>query len=219
MPEPVPEVGADMAGKLRYWKESAGRFYARIAVPSRLRPFMDRPAAELIEPLGGDRRVALRLHPAAVARLQHKLSQLETLAGEAKGVAATTAPRRSTITTADFGRALWERYSAALEEDEAKRLARPSKAEIAAEFEKLNAVVQDGSVAADPLAVLDASLDYLVKREAHRVDRFAREARLVALRRELSAGETHQVSHEADAYLERRGRVSEPGTAERTILE
>ena len=41
-----------MAGKLRYWKEKDGRFFARIAVPFQLRPFLDRPRGELIEALG-----------------------------------------------------------------------------------------------------------------------------------------------------------------------
>ena len=30
-----------MAGKLRYWKEKDGRFWARIAVSARLRPFLE----------------------------------------------------------------------------------------------------------------------------------------------------------------------------------
>ena len=40
-----------MAGKLRYWKEKDGRFWARIAVPAGLRPFLDNPRGELIDPL------------------------------------------------------------------------------------------------------------------------------------------------------------------------
>lgn len=43
-----------MAGTPRYWKEQNGRFYARIAVPARLRPFLDSPRSELVEPLGAD---------------------------------------------------------------------------------------------------------------------------------------------------------------------
>lgn len=85
-----------MAGKLRYWKEKDGRFYARISVPARLRPFLDQPKSELIEPLGSDRKTALRLHPAAVAGLQRKISDAERKArpgsdGEAKGLYPLTA--------------------------------------------------------------------------------------------------------------------------------
>ena len=75
-----------MAGKLRYWKEKNGRFYARIAVPAPLRPFLDQPRSELIEALGSDRRAAIRLHPAAVARLQHLLALAERKSSSGKTV-------------------------------------------------------------------------------------------------------------------------------------
>ncbi len=75
-----------MAGKLRYWKEKDGRFYARIAVPARLRLFLDGRPSELIEPLGADRRAAIRLHPAAVARLQHQIASAEHKANAGKPV-------------------------------------------------------------------------------------------------------------------------------------
>ena len=62
-----------MAGKLRYWKERNGRYSARIVVATDLRPYLPAPhtgKAELEEQLGGDKRTAIRLHAAAVARLQ-----------------------------------------------------------------------------------------------------------------------------------------------------
>lgn len=62
-----------MAGKLRYWKERNGRYSARIVVAPDLRPYLPAPhtgKAELEEQLGGDKRTAIRLHAAAVARLQ-----------------------------------------------------------------------------------------------------------------------------------------------------
>ena len=62
---------------MRYWKEKDGRFYARVAVPKLLQPYLDRPRGELIEALGADRRVALRIHPAAVARLQGEIAASE----------------------------------------------------------------------------------------------------------------------------------------------
>lgn len=66
-----------MAGNLRYWKEKDGRIWARIAVPKRLQPFLDKPRNELLLSLGGDRRAALRLHPAAVAKLQQEIAAAE----------------------------------------------------------------------------------------------------------------------------------------------
>ncbi len=72
-----------MAGKQRYWKEKDGRFYARIAVPAQLRPYIVGKKSELIEPLGGDRGVAKRLHHAAVARLQQQIAEAQRQANAA----------------------------------------------------------------------------------------------------------------------------------------
>ena len=116
-----------MAGKLRYWKEKDGRFWARIAVPASLRPVLDNPRRELIEPLGGDRRVALRLHSAAVARLQLEIAAAKQRASSAKPIPLKPASPRAPITTADFGRAVWQRYTAALAADDANREQFPSK--------------------------------------------------------------------------------------------
>ena len=66
-------MGCAVAGKLRHWREKDGRFYARVAVPKELVPFIGR--SELIEPLGGDRRSAMRQHPAAVVRLQAQITK------------------------------------------------------------------------------------------------------------------------------------------------
>jgi hypothetical protein len=93
-----------LAGKLRHWKEKDGRFYARIAVPERLRPYLDRPRSELIEPLGSDRRAALRLHPAAVAKLQHIVSEAERQAGHGK---AERHPPRFPLTEAQMAARLY----------------------------------------------------------------------------------------------------------------
>lgn len=117
-----------MAGKLRYWKEKDGRFWARIAVPARLRPFLDNPRSELLEPLGGDRRTALRLHPAAVAKLQQEIVKAEQKAWFENSKPIKPASPRIPITTADFGRAVWQRSLAALEADESNREFYPSKA-------------------------------------------------------------------------------------------
>jgi hypothetical protein len=110
-----------MAGTPRHWKEQNGRFYARIAVPARLRPFLDTPRSELVEAPGADRRVALRQHAAAIARLQHQLTLAAQRAHAAGAAPPPSEPPRTPIATADFGRAVWERYTGALAEDEAAR--------------------------------------------------------------------------------------------------
>lgn len=173
-----------MAGRLRYWKEKEGRFWARMAVPGPVQKMIGR--TEIIEPLGGDRREALKKHSAAVTRLRAQITEAEAaLRGE-------PAPTRSRdpITTADFGRAVWQRYTAAIGADETARAAYPTDEEIEAEKAKLIATLQSGAVdTSDKLAVLDASLDFLVKRDAAKLDHEARAARLEALKRELVAGD------------------------------
>jgi len=207
-----------MAGTPRHWKEQNGRFYARIAVPARLRPFLDSPRSELVEPLGADRRVALRQHAAAIARLQHQLTLAAQRAHEAGAAPPPSEPARTPITTADFGRAVWERYTGALALDEASRERYPRKAAIDAARADLMKRFEAGEIQNDPFSAFVESLDYLVMREARALDRSTREIRLAALQRELADGETHQVEHELDAFLDRHGLSAERGTSEREVL-
>ena len=125
-----------MAGHLRYWKEKGGRFWAQIAALSRLRPFLEKPLGELLEPLGADRRAALRLHPAAVARLQLEIATAGRRANVTNPSPTKPSSPRTPISTADFGRAVWQRYSAALEADDTAGGRFPSKAAIASEYAK-----------------------------------------------------------------------------------
>lgn len=207
-----------MTGKLRYWKEKDGRFWARIAVPAMLRPFLDNPRSELLEPLGGDRRVALRLHPAAVAKLQHEIALAERRANLTSPAPLKPVSPRTPITTADFGRAVWQRYTAAMEADEAVREKYPNRTVIEAEYAALRKKIETGEVSTDPLAILDASLDFWRLKKARELDQFQRETRLAALERELAENETHQVEHEIDDYLEKRRLAADEGTAERSVL-
>lgn len=78
-----------MAGKLRHWKEKDGRFYARVAVPAHLRALLGK--SELISPLGGDRRAAVRQHPAAVSLLQHQITQAQAKHDRATGLRSSPA--------------------------------------------------------------------------------------------------------------------------------
>ena len=73
--EQVPELGWTMAATRRHRTERNGRFRARMAVPKALQPILGK--SELIEPLGGDRRVADRNHAAAAARLQDEIAQAQ----------------------------------------------------------------------------------------------------------------------------------------------
>jgi len=81
-----------MAGRVRYLLNREGRYYARVAVPARLRKIIGK--RELLEPLGADRRTALKSLPAVVAVL---LLELDTARARIRpharrGEAAAAAP-------------------------------------------------------------------------------------------------------------------------------
>lgn len=62
--------------------ERNGRYYARVAIPAHLRPFMDKKL-QLTEPLGPDLRVANSRHAGAVARIRAKIEIAKQKAQEA----------------------------------------------------------------------------------------------------------------------------------------
>jgi hypothetical protein len=76
-----------MPSKIRHLLNRDGRYYARVSIPSALRPALGK--RELLEPLGADRGEALRKHPAAVARMQAALEA-------ARGQVRSEAPRERT---------------------------------------------------------------------------------------------------------------------------
>lgn len=200
-----------MAGQVKNLKVKGGRFYARLAVPAHLRTIIGK--TELVVPLGGERRAAMKALPAAVATLQRQIE-----AAEAKAAGARLDDLRSPITTLDYGRAVWSRYQAMLEADDAARAAYPSQETIASEYAKLEALAKTGTMPTEDLARLDVSLDFVRHRDAASADRSARQVKLEALRRDLTAGRTHLVEHEIDDFLSRNSLTAPRGSAERTVL-
>lgn len=75
-----------MSGKIRQLLNREGRYFTRLVVPKRLRPFLD-DKTELRSVLCSDRRVALQRLPLAVAELQGQLTNAERAAAKA-GMAA-----------------------------------------------------------------------------------------------------------------------------------
>jgi len=150
---------------------------------------LDRQRSELLEPLGEDRRVALRLHPAAVANLRHKIGLAGQKADPENCASCEPISPRTPITTPDFKRAVWGRYTSALAGHEPTREITP-----------------------EDLAMLDASNDFLLVNGFREVDQFKRKVQLAALHHDLAADETHQVEHEIDENLERRSLSAERGT-------
>lgn len=199
-----------MAGAQRYLLNRDGRFFARLVVPKELRGVIGK--SELRTPLGPDRRGAIKLMPTAVAAMQAEINRAR------RDVHPDRPDTRDPFTTADFGRAVWQRYIAALAEDEANRDRFPAPAAIEAAQANVVQHFQREGLPPEPLAVLAQSLDLMVLRDARTFDQSARQARLVALRRELAASETHQVEHEIEAYLDQRGLAAPAGQAERVTL-
>lgn len=109
-----------MAGKLRHFMERDGRFFARLVIPIILRPYLDNKT-ELRAPLGGDRRAAIRLHPAAVAGLMEKISVAEQQLAAVNGTAAL--PGRYPLTVQQIA---LRSYEARLEQDNDARNTLPS---------------------------------------------------------------------------------------------
>lgn len=78
-----------MAGKVRHLLHARGRYSARLAVPEALRGIVGK--RELLQPLGADRVVALRMLPGAVAEMQ---ATLDAARARAKAEGAARAPAR-----------------------------------------------------------------------------------------------------------------------------
>jgi len=65
-----------VAGKIKNFLDRDGRYFSRIAVPERLRPFLENKT-ELRKALGGDRREAIAKHAIEIAVLQMMLGNAE----------------------------------------------------------------------------------------------------------------------------------------------
>ena len=191
-----------MAGKLRFWKEKNGRYWARLSIPAHLRPFFANKT-QLTEALGGDRRAAEDKHPAAVARLKDQLRAAQhALTGAAASSdelpprkdEAPPAPLRE-LTPQDLESAVWTHYEKMLAQDESKRAGMPSEAEIALALEEATKQIMAGD--ADPnksiAGCFNVFTDYELKIGARHFDRDLRTRRLKALRAEFGAGSTRLV--------------------------
>ncbi|MGD9919628.1 MAG: hypothetical protein AB7U46_16600 [Paenirhodobacter sp.] len=201
-----------MAAKLRHWKEKDGRYWARISIPVELKPFFNN-RTQLTEPLGGDRRLAERNHPAAVARL---LAQIEcarqrhaaTTFAQAE-TASSEAPDTTlrAITDDDTQRAVWDHYQRTLASDAEKRASMPTPAEIEAEFERTMQRIEAGE--SDPAkfgtyAPFNVQADYELLAGTRHHDERNRARRLAALRTMLISGETRLVDPAVKSFVEQQ---------------
>ncbi|HHW34346.1 MAG TPA: integrase [Paracoccus solventivorans] len=88
-----------MAGQVRHLKVKGGRFYARIAVPKDAQTIIGK--TELVTPLGGDRREAMRGLSGAVAVMQEQIA-----AAQGKGSRSKPSPANP-LTPDQLGLALY----------------------------------------------------------------------------------------------------------------
>lgn len=214
-----------MAGKRRHWKEKNGRFWARIAIPIQLRPFFG-GKTELIEPLGGDMRIADRNHAAAVACLQDKLdsarSSTTTFAPQGgttviPRVSDNTTPTvvRRTLTDADVESAVWENYTKILADDASRRAAMPTPEEIDQERERVFERIAAGEVDVQhPASVFNVHTEFELKARARMDDANLRSRRLAALKNSLATGETRFVESDVQDLVQDNRLAVDPGSRE-----
>ena len=214
VPEQVPERGSKMAAKRRHWKEKNGRFWARLAVPVDLRTFFQN-RTELIEPLGGDLRIADRNHSAAVARLHARIDEARQLLSSASPV-VETAPTLRELGSEDREDAAWSHYTTSLSAIQQKRAALPTTDEIEAEHDRLMQRLDAGEadVGRNPIGMFNVYSDYELKAGARHFDRNLRTRRLAALRSAIASGETRFVANAVDEYVAAKNLTVERGSRE-----
>lgn len=109
---------------------------------------------------------------------------------------------RRVLTKDDQAHAVWDHYRDATERDEAARGQVPSGDEVASLRRDVVDAVRRGEVdTSDPEAVMIASLDFMVARDAPKIAADHRAAKLAELRLHLTKGETALIADEVDEYL------------------
>ena len=201
-----------MASKRRHWKEKDGRFWARVAVPKALQTILGK--SELIEALGGDRRIADRNHAASVARLQERIAQARHSLEPATTPTFAVASRQM-IVAADYDNAAWSHYTRTSQQNEMKRADMPTSASVRAEDERVQKLIAAGEIdSSSPFGMINAYTDYELMLGDRGHDVNIRTRRLAALRSALAAGETSLVDDSVRQYVDTNRLIAEPGTAE-----
>lgn len=190
-----------MAAKRRHWKEKGGRFWARISVPKNLQAALGK--TELIEALGGDLRAADRNHAAAEARLRAQIKQAEDLLERGTAPPAPEIAQRK-ISAMDHEVAVWNHFNQTLLDDDIKRAAMPTSAEIDIEYERFMQRVEagEGDPTRDAIGALTLHADYEMKAGARYFDEKIRSRRLAALQSSLASGDTRFIDVAVQQFVE-----------------
>lgn len=153
-------MGFEMAAPRRHWKEKDGRFWARIAIPATLRSYFG-GKTQLTEALGGDRRQADRIHPAAVARLQEQIENARRMQQRLPTTTALDLVKRP-ISANDIKSAIWEHHLSLLAGDELKRAQMPTFEDMTAEYERIWSKIDSGEIGigVDAIGVINSQTEY-----------------------------------------------------------
>ena len=104
-----------MSNKIKHLLLRDGRYFSRLVIPDKLRPFFG-GKTELRQALGADRRDALRKHTMAVANFMHQISAAERRLAEQVGIQIF--PGRYPLTISQMA---LRNYEARLQQDEDAR--------------------------------------------------------------------------------------------------
>lgn len=115
---------------------------------------------------------------------------------------------RRALVASDYDDATWDQYTGALARDEEERARRPDHREIeSAEAELIERVKRGDIASADPLVILDATLDVLVKKNAKEISGDFRSAKLSEIRKHIASNEAALIAADVDEYIRKKGLI------------
>lgn len=183
--------------RVSYLFRRGATYYARIDVPLDLVP-VAKTSTWKKSLKTKDEAEAKRSLPAVIAAWQREFDDMRA---------------RRALVPADMENATWDHYTEALARDDDARTRLPGADQIETETAKLMEKVERGEIAsADPLVILDATLDLKAAQEAAAVASDMRQAKLTDLRKHLTKGETSLIAADVDDYLRRNKLLVDRGT-------
>ena len=109
---------------------------------------------------------------------------------------------RRSLVDADRQHAVWDHQVAVLARDDDRRSNLPRDAEVEAAKATLRERIEGGEITGtDPLAIMDAGLEFRAAQKAGELDAFARRIKLADMRKHLAKGQMALIADEVDEYL------------------
>lgn len=171
-------------------------YQARLRVPSDLVSILSR--TELTKSLGtSDYREAKKRARAVVDAWEREFDDVR---------------QRRGFTDNDMRAAVSEHYRRELERDHDRRLSMPTPADIDEATRAMFERARRGEIkSTDPFALLDATVDVQVMKNARQRDEEFRAVRAEVLRDHLTTGETALIEYAADEFIQRHALIIEKG--------